>query len=206
MLYLKNKEQEINIPTRWEDLTWGQRKNLPENSGENREAWVAYFTGIDDPLRKLSAAEFMRIANALSFLASPVEVDIADFSGMFILGDESYMIDRNIGATPAGIYLDIFREAQAYMQPDANQLAITEKIAKLVIEYTIAGNDYDYGKAFDRDISGMGYVEVEFVAAFFLMALSASKNGMEQTSQTEDTQPKKTKPVIRRLLTGLGFN
>ena len=206
MLYLNHKEQEINIPTRWEDLTWGQRKSMPENSGENREAWVSYFTGIENAMMRLSMAEFMRVAEALSFLSEPANLDMSEFSGMFHHEGESYFIDPNVGTIPAGIYLDIFREAQKYAQPEADQQAITEAITKLVIEYTIKGEDYDYGQAMMRDINGMGYVEVESVAAFFLLALTASKNGTAQPSRTEDIQPKKTKPVIRRLLSGLGFS
>lgn len=204
MLYKKIQNKEVNIPTRWEDATWGQIKGLPTDSGVARVNWVEHFTGIENIDRKVVVADLMELSQAVSFCEVEPELG-EDFSGVFQYEDKDYIITEQIHTVPAGIYFDFFKAVQASQKEDnAETLHESEIIAKIAIEHTIHGDDdYDYGRAMDRDIDSMNFVQVMKVIRFFLPDSMNLKAGIEANSPSQDTPTKKSKRGIWKYLRGM---
>lgn len=200
MLDLIIDGKEIEIPTSWDGLTWGRAKGMPREAGPMYAEWVKYFTGIDDVLNKLSISSYTTIAEAVAAFADEPDTSTDNWSRVFEYDGKEYTLTDDINGMTAGPYLDMMETAKKYAGNEDELYEGTENIAKLLVEYTLFGEKYDYGRAIGRNIDSMNFADVSRIVGFFLKALTSSKSGTENNSPKAVTPKKKFWQGIKRFL------
>lgn len=210
MLYRKIGGKDIAIPTRYSDLTWRLAKHIPKEAGKRYEIWLTYFTEIERIENRISFSDYVDLVQAVKFLEKEPDFSTEEFSGHFEYLEKEYYVSRpeEIQEKAAGPYLDMLETWKQYLQDDTDfekQAEGIENIAKLLVEYTIFGEEYDYKRALARDIGEMNYVAVNKMVAFFLKGPKSSKRGIRAIYLLMNGLARKCRRVIMRFRKSLAW-
>jgi hypothetical protein len=190
-----NKKTQINWPSNWYDLSWGQVNRLLFTPVESDyelfvmstlsnltvEFWRKY-RNVDAYLQLYAeAAQWLNDTTPLD--ASAIQEEYKK-NRSFLWEGKEYRFPLDMGFMEVGLYYDGLNMVRALTQKESPTLSdyfdVYADLTKLMI-HRLTHDEYDFTEAKEISVDHLQWVQVAGFGSFFLQRLSGWKNGTRKT-------------------------
>ncbi len=183
MIPITINSQKLNIPTRWEDVTFKQYIDYIDLKNPKVIDAVALFTGIETKVWEGSKEiqNFYIIVNALEFLGKKPQIKKAVNPGTVTIRDKEYKVPQNIDSLP--YMVKQFEDMRGLIRLEAKQNEITIKMYPRIISIYFCNMIFKKYSVRNIEkteplIDSLGMFEVLGMGNFFLQNMTELLNGI----------------------------